>query len=111
MRHEPIIDDIRTMTAEQLPPSMPIVTAKVMAGGAVAVRKEDISVEIDGESVAFITSGPGSRIYVLPRNGLAEGKHTVKVTVSLAGKSPVVETKTFDLAYGVEIGNPEAKDD
>ena len=111
MRHEPIIDDIRTMTVEQLPPSMPIVTAKVMAGGAVAVRKEDISVEIDGESVAFITSGPGSRIYVLPRNGLAEGKHTVKVTVSLAGKSPVVETKTFDLAYGVEIGNPEAKDD
>jgi len=111
MRREPIIDDIRTMTVEQLPPSMPVVTAKVVSGGAVAVRKEDISVEIDGESVAFITAGPGGRIYALPRNGLAEGTHTIKVAVSAAGKSPVVETKTFDLAYGVEIMNPEAKGD
>ncbi len=95
----PVIEDIRTMAADKLPQSMPIITAKVTGNGPVLVRKEDISVEIDAERVGFIC-GPDNRIYALPPKALAEGTHRIAVTVAAPGEDkPISEQKVFEVKY------------
>jgi len=98
LTRKPEIKDIKTMSTDKLPPNMPIITAAVTSAGPVAVRKADIAVEIDGKAVTF-TVGPGSRVYALPRDALAEGKHVVKITVGGAGRARVTATKEFDVVY------------
>lgn len=92
------ITDIATMRAVKQPPSMPIVTAVIRGGGITPPTKDEISVEVDGDPVTF-TIGPGSRIYALPRKALAEGKHTVTVTVAVPGGAPVRQSKEVVIDY------------
>lgn len=105
-----IITDIRTMRATKQPPSMPVVTAVIRGGGITPPTKDEISVEVDGDPVTF-TIGPGSRIYALPRKALAEGKHTVTITVAVPGGAPVSLSKEVIIDYKTFKVPRKRKDD
>ncbi len=86
---------------DKLPPSMPIITAVVATTAPVPLKKEDISVEINGKAVPFLC-GPRDRIYALPRSALAEGRHAIKVSVvGPDGKKAGAEAE-FDLKYNIQ---------
>ncbi len=97
--HEPVIRDIKIIVTKQHPPSMPIIMVEVSSGGAVPLRKQEISVKIDGERVAFIV-GPNNRIYALPRNALAEGRHTATPPIATAGGQKAQRQEKFRVSYG-----------
>ncbi len=86
---------------DKLPPSMPIITAVVATTAPVPIKKEDISLEIDGKPVPFVC-GPRDRIYALPRGALAEGRHTIKISVTGPGGKKADAETAFDLKYNVQ---------
>jgi len=94
----PVVADVRTMTGAKQPPSMPVVSVLIHGGGLRPPLKEEIKLEIDGDPVTF-TVGPKSRVYALPRKPLAEGKHTVTVTVSPPDGQPVKLSLEFMIDY------------
>ena len=88
-----------------LPQNMPIVTARIHSGGPAPLRREDVSIEVDGNRVEFVT-GPNGRIYALPGKALAEGKHTVTVSVAATEGKTATERKEFEVEYGHEPSKP-----
>lgn len=91
--------DPRVFTGKEQPPSMPVVSVRILGGGVAPPLKKDIKVEIDGENVKF-TVGPESRIYALPRKTLTEGEHTLTVTVSPSGSRPLTKSFPIKIDYG-----------
>ncbi|MFH1731155.1 MAG: hypothetical protein ABIF82_05845 [Planctomycetota bacterium] len=105
-----VITDIQTMTTMKQPPSMPIVTAVIRGGGIAPPTKDEISVAVDGDPVTF-TIGPDSQIYALPRKPLAEGKHTVTITVSVPGGAPVRQSTEIIIDYKTFKAGRKEKDE
>ena len=65
----------------KLPPSLPILSAKVSSTGPTSVRKQDVRVRIGGQDVTLVLWGPGGRLYALPQTLLPKGEHAVEIIV------------------------------
>jgi tetratricopeptide (TPR) repeat protein len=94
----PVIEDIGTVSANRLPPNMPILTARIASGSSTPLRKGAVSMTVDGRRVRRFVVGRAGRIYALPPGPLAEGRHTIRVDVAGVTGATTLD-HTFDIAY------------
>lgn len=78
--------NIKASQGEKLPPSLPIISAKI-TGGVEAVSAENVAIEIDGTAVE-VKAGNGGMFYAVPQKPLSEGTHKVKITASAQDREP-----------------------
>jgi hypothetical protein len=98
LSRRPAVSDVRTPTASKLPPSMPIISARITPGGPRPLTRGDIAVKIEGRPVRF-RIGPDNRIYALPQTALAEGTRSISITVAPKGKPAVTVNESFEVKF------------
>ena len=99
IRKEPVVSDVQIVAAQQVPPNMPVIRARVSSGGPVAVTRDDITVLVDGARVKSFLVGPESRIYFLPEGPLAQGAHAIQVVVRRGGKVLTTSEHRIEVKY------------
>jgi tetratricopeptide (TPR) repeat protein len=94
----PTVEEIQLVPAKELPACMPIISVRLTSGGPVPLRKDEVTVAVDDTVVPF-TAGPDGRVYVLPREPLAEGQHTIRVRINADGRSRVDVKRQFKVSF------------